>query len=163
MLLFLMRDTARKHPVGFEKVRRNIFDPEEDKIVFGTEAVPESPVPDLPPAMTNKDDSNVFGGESHPETNLAKIPETKVEAQVTNNDTANCEETKHVEDDEKKKEEKMKKGKQKQKQCLREGCQNRPRFDSSFCSDACGVSALEHDLFLTIRDSSEIHPAVLRN
>ena len=25
-----MRDTMREHPIGFEKERRNIFDPEED-------------------------------------------------------------------------------------------------------------------------------------
>ena len=30
MLVFLMQDTIRKVPVGFEKDRRNMFDPEDD-------------------------------------------------------------------------------------------------------------------------------------
>jgi hypothetical protein len=36
------------------------------------------------------------------------------------------------------------------------------RFDSAFCSDACGVSVLESDLMQTLFDASEIHPSVLR-
>jgi len=32
MLLFLLGDTSKKHPVGFGNLRRNIFDPEEDEI-----------------------------------------------------------------------------------------------------------------------------------
>lgn len=32
MMLFLLQDTLRKHPVGFEKRRKNIFDPADDDI-----------------------------------------------------------------------------------------------------------------------------------
>ena len=39
IMLFLMRDTVRDHPVGFDKERRNIFDPEEDQL-----SEPEAPV-----------------------------------------------------------------------------------------------------------------------
>jgi len=48
-------------------------------------------------------------------------------------------------------------------QCAREGCSQKPRFDSIFCSDSCGVSALELDLLRSYQESSDIHPSVLRN
>lgn len=32
MMLFLLHDTNREHPVGFESKRRNMFDPEEDDV-----------------------------------------------------------------------------------------------------------------------------------
>jgi hypothetical protein len=47
--------------------------------------------------------------------------------------------------------------------CAREGCTRKPRFDSLFCSDSCGVSALELDLLRSYEESSDIHPSVLRN
>ena len=46
--------------------------------------------------------------------------------------------------------------------CARKGCDKAHRFDSLFCSDACGVAALETDLLQTLFDASEIHPSVLR-
>ena len=46
--------------------------------------------------------------------------------------------------------------------CARNGCNEKPRFDSVFCSDACGVSALEVDLLNTLFDAGDIHPSVLR-
>lgn len=47
--------------------------------------------------------------------------------------------------------------------CVRVGCTMRPRFDSMFCSDACGVAALEVDLLGALRYANDIHPALLRN
>jgi hypothetical protein len=47
--------------------------------------------------------------------------------------------------------------------CARKGCTKRPRFDSLFCSDSCGVSALESDLLRTFQYASDIHPSMLRN
>ena len=47
--------------------------------------------------------------------------------------------------------------------CARKGCSRKPRFDSVFCSDACGVSALESDLLRTFQYASDIHPSLLRN
>ena len=32
MILLLQNDTSKEHPVGFENLRCNIFDPEEDPI-----------------------------------------------------------------------------------------------------------------------------------
>lgn len=47
--------------------------------------------------------------------------------------------------------------------CVRAGCTVRPRFDSMFCSDACGVAALQVDLLGALRCANDIHPALLRN
>lgn len=46
--------------------------------------------------------------------------------------------------------------------CVRSGCERRQRFDSRFCSDACGVATLEMNLLRTLQDASDIHPSVLR-
>lgn len=46
--------------------------------------------------------------------------------------------------------------------CLRGDCSNKPRFDSLFCSDACGVCSLENDLLRTFNYSSDMHPSTLR-
>jgi hypothetical protein len=46
--------------------------------------------------------------------------------------------------------------------CAREQCNNRPRFDSIFCSDSCGVSTLEVDLLRSLQYASKLHPAILR-
>ena len=48
-------------------------------------------------------------------------------------------------------------------QCVRAGCVMQPRFDSMFCSDACGVAALEADLLRSLQYANDIHPAHLRN
>jgi hypothetical protein len=46
--------------------------------------------------------------------------------------------------------------------CERQGCCQLQRFDSRFCSDACGVACLELDLLLTLEDAGEVHPSFLR-
>ncbi|KAL7432232.1 hypothetical protein ACHAXM_003070 [Skeletonema potamos] len=46
--------------------------------------------------------------------------------------------------------------------CRRQGCSQKPRFDSIFCSDSCGVSSVEADLLQTLEYASEIHPTSLR-
>ena len=106
MLLFLERDTRRLKPVGFEKKRRNIFDPEEmqhDQL-----------------ASSTSDDS-------------AKTEEHGDSSSVASESL-----------------------------CARRGCTMKHRFDSLFCSDACGVSALESDLRNAFHEASDIHPSVLR-
>jgi hypothetical protein len=47
-------------------------------------------------------------------------------------------------------------------QCARLRCTNQCRFDSLFCSDACGVSTLEADLLNAFHEASDIHPSLLR-
>ena len=114
ILLFLMRDTTKDHPVGFEKERRNIFDPEEDQL--------------------DEDDEKDASGDK--ETNEKRPENDKTGADATLLSSP---------------------------QCARAGCAHSPRFDSRFCSDSCGVAALELDLLHSFQESSDIHPAVLRN
>lgn len=47
-------------------------------------------------------------------------------------------------------------------ECARQGCSKLQRFDSRFCSDACGVACLESDLLRTLQDAGELHPSSLR-
>ena len=47
--------------------------------------------------------------------------------------------------------------------CVRLGCNRLSRFDSRFCSDACGVSTMEVSLMHAIQDASDLHPSVLRH
>ena len=47
--------------------------------------------------------------------------------------------------------------------CIRPNCKKPSRFDSSFCSDACGVATLELDLLRSFEYSKEMHPYILRN
>lgn len=47
--------------------------------------------------------------------------------------------------------------------CHRKGCTDKHRFDSLFCSDACGVSSLESDLLRTFKYSTDMHPSSLRH
>lgn len=128
MMVFLLQDTLREHPVGFESKRRNVFDPEEDD---------------------EKDDSS-----ETPQTTEASedAENTKPPAQdpPADNDDAEVDEN----GEEKKKEPTI---------CSRQGCSKKPRFDSLFCSDSCGVSALEGDLLRTFEYASDIHPSLLRN
>lgn len=46
--------------------------------------------------------------------------------------------------------------------CARKGCCKRPRFDSVFCSDSCGVSELERDLLRALYIAGELHPSMMR-
>jgi hypothetical protein len=48
-------------------------------------------------------------------------------------------------------------------ECIRIGCNRMRRFDSRFCSDACGVSTMEASLMHAIQDASVLHPSVLRH
>jgi hypothetical protein len=121
MLLFLLQDSEREHPVGFENHRRNIFDPEEDDMPVVDTGIEPPPLAKEQAAV----ESTVGGDEAEEdeEDEREKIPST----------------------------------------CSRHGCMRSPRFDSSFCSDSCGVSALEADLLRTFQYASDIHPSLLRN
>jgi hypothetical protein len=113
MLLFLMRDTSRESPAGFENQRRNFFDPAED-----------------PPILTNR----AVGDE-----------DAKAELQGEACDGSNANVTPSY------------------SCCAAQFCGNKPRFDSVFCSDGCGVKTMELDLLRSFQDASDIHPAVLRH
>eukprot|EP00977_Amphora_coffeiformis_P014913 scaffold4244_cov167-Amphora_coffeaeformis.AAC.26 len=104
MLLFLERDTRRAKPIGFEKNRRNIFDPEE--------------------MQHHQLASSTTDGSAKERTESSSVASESL--------------------------------------CARRGCIMKHRFDSLFCSDACGVSALESDLLEAFHEASDIHPSVLR-
>jgi hypothetical protein len=118
MLLFLMQDTAKQHPVGFEGHRVNIFDPAEDEHADAHEV----------PEKTPTNGSTLNGG------NIESDGGTE-----------------------------GKEGESENQACVRPGCCSKPRFDSLFCSDSCGISVLETDLLRTFQDASDIHPSVLRH
>ena len=109
MMLFLMNDTNKQHPAGFEVSRRNIFDPEED------------------PVCTPATSSGEAGT-----TPISSKDEDTTEKEV------------------------------KDKKCSRQGCNLKPRFDSRFCSDSCGVCCLEKDLLESLKFANKLHPSVLR-
>jgi hypothetical protein len=136
MMLFLLQDTLREYPVGFGKRGRNLFDPAEDD---GTpDSTNEKSEGTESPPKTTKNalgDADVVSGEA--ETNVVSG-----EAETNDDESKNMKQN---------------------KACSRSGCSQKTRFDSLFCSDACGVSALESDLLRTFQYASDIHPSLLRN
>jgi hypothetical protein len=126
MMVFLLQDTLREHPVGFETKRRNIFDPEEDEV--------PNEAPEPPPTPESLAGDNKIAAEG-----------VETDAEMDEDD----------DDDEHRRKEPA--------VCSRSDCTRRPRFDSLFCSDSCGVSSLESDLLRTFQYASDIHPSLLRN
>lgn len=124
MLVFLMQDTLKKAPVGFEKNRRNMLDPEDDE------------------------DSESNQGSDPEEDAFSENEKNNVK-----NEKKKCKNEKNSE----------KEPKADQVICKKVGCTKSSRFDSIFCSDACGVSTLESDLLRTFFYSSDIHPSSLRH
>jgi hypothetical protein len=114
MLVFLVRDTQRATPIGFENPRVNIFDPADDNELM---------------------DMADFDAEQSSETEQSQRQSPTNHASETNNS----------------------------RKCVRPDCSRNRRFDSVFCSDACGVNVLSHDLLLSFYESIEIHPSVLRS
>ena len=116
--LFLQQDIKKVHPAGFEKPRRNIFDPEEDpekSLGDGT----KNPPPFLISTMHSNEDITDDNGEVDSKVKVSQV-------------------------------------------CSREGCKRKPRFDSIFCSDSCGISTLESDLLQSLQYAGKLHPSVLR-
>jgi hypothetical protein len=125
MLLFLMRDTAKQHPVGFEGRRVNIFDPADEIIRMEDAGVHKTPEH----SPTNGSAPNGGNGGNGGNDGGTEGKEGECENEI----------------------------------CVRPGCCFKPRFDSLFCSDSCGISVLETDLLRTFQDASDIHPSVLRH
>mmetsp|Transcript_1548 Transcript_1548/g.2480 ORF Transcript_1548/g.2480 Transcript_1548/m.2480 type:complete len:1222 (-) Transcript_1548:234-3899(-) len=46
--------------------------------------------------------------------------------------------------------------------CARPSCTKKPRFDSVYCSDGCGVSTLEKHLLRSLEYAEDVHPSLLR-
>mmetsp|Transcript_31680 Transcript_31680/g.46113 ORF Transcript_31680/g.46113 Transcript_31680/m.46113 type:complete len:607 (-) Transcript_31680:138-1958(-) len=46
--------------------------------------------------------------------------------------------------------------------CARPYCMKKPRFDSVYCSDGCGISTLEKHLLRSLEYAEDVHPSLLR-
>lgn len=139
MLMFLLQDTIRSAPAGFESSRKNIFDPEEEDNEIDGEDSDDSDESSSSEDLSRKaigsypseEKSHSTGsGEDVAESSESQEEESPIDAPSV---------------------------------CSRNGCTKKPRFDSVFCSDGCGVSALESDLLRTFYYSSDIHPSSLRH
>lgn len=145
MMLFLLQDTLKEQPVGFEKRRRNIFDPEED-------VMPDESSSTTTPTNTKEANEPQSGSENETE-------KKKSDENVNNGDKEDV----SILTDPLDESEGDEYGKSLPSVCARQGCSLKPRFDSLFCSDSCGVACLEGDLLRTFQYTSDIHPSLLRN
>jgi hypothetical protein len=136
MILFLQQDANREFPVGYERRRRNIFDPEDDEVVIAQQETSQS---DAAPATSEEGPTDIALGRG--------VALARGVLKRSRSSTSQQEGVSSVEP----------------VTCARPGCPFKPRFDSIFCSDACGVSALETDLHKTLQYCSEIHPTLLRS
>ena len=152
MILFLQNDTSKVHPAGFEKFRRNIFDPEEDPVSVVVQHSKSDDSSLLPQDVII--DGDMRETVLDEDMNVAElIMDTDMrQTSIDKNQTAR---TTKSETNPKPVVESL--------YCARTGCQQKPRFDSIFCSDSCGVSTLEMDLLQSLKYAQELHPSVLRS
>lgn len=154
MLIFLLQDTILRTPVGFESNRKNIFDPEEeDNEVAGPNSDDNGDSSSSEDPSPNTVDPNEAGEKPFRDTaqELADSNENQKDGSL---DEASIGEDESQDEESPIPVPSL---------CSRSGCTKKPRFDSVFCSDACGVSALESDLLRTFYYSSDIHPSSLRH
>lgn len=157
MMLFLLQDTLREIPVGFEKRRRNIFDPEEDEAHFDTT---ESSVSVSVSVSNASHHGNIVSNDYSKLDLSVSDAEIDVDNEEHQEDNIGIMEDEDDEDDDDSKINNQEGGK---RLCARQDCNSKPRFDSVFCSDACGVACLESDLLRTFHYTSDIHPSLLRS
>ncbi len=161
MTLFLEWDLARDKPVGFEKPCLNFFDPAEDDQTeqhFHFEGADDEDDVD-------QEDQDKDGKNSGNNNLLSKEDKTVLSAThaavpmstytPTNDDNRGgriIARSARVRSS----------PKSSKSHCIRPCCKNKPRFDSSFCSDACGVWTMEKDLLCSLQYANEMHPYQLR-
>lgn len=149
MLLFLQQDTSREKPVGFERSRRNIFDPEDDlvKVDSTSSGSNGGAVSDDLEIESIRSDNQfktpINGSASIMRDTVGRTAPTTASATNASYGATDVDDaSKSI--------------------CARKGCHKRVRFDSLFCSDACGLSALEYDLLGAMQFGGDIHPSLLR-
>lgn len=150
MILFLQRDTSKPHPAGFEGLRRNIFDPEEDVIVAQPQKKTAKNVSKQAQVAVV---SPIGSGVAATKTGVSIVEDKPTPMDI---DAVSHNGTKRTSNGH------LLKKKERKSTCARDSCQQRPRFDSIFCSDSCGVSALEFDLLCSLQYTSEVHTSALR-
>jgi len=187
MILFLQNDTMKKYPVGFEKSRLNFFDAQEDDYAF-IEDSDEGNLQKNPTSVEDVEGVYYKDGNFLKKLNGVEISDkedTGLEQQMYSSDTdddgsqipalyddkstssGTSKENSDNEDKEKTGSEQPNQEKQSAhvnvfSVCARPCCKRRPRFDSAFCSDGCGVSTLELDVLRSLQYANEIHPYQLR-
>ena len=140
MTLFLRNDSRKPNPAGFENPRRNIFDPEDDLIGINNPEVSDSndtasvSLNSISASSTEMD--AVTLGTNGLRSRTGRTPSLLSKGETTDGKANST--------------------------CRRQGCCQKPRFDSIFCSDSCGVSTVETDLLQTLEYASELHPSSLR-
>lgn len=149
MILFLERDTEKRYPAGFENPQLNFFDPEEDHVRLA--CVNDKTANDSLKNLMIGDADSAYDSESNacqededdigPKISVGNILEP-ILGRTKGTNTKKSKVSKH---------------------CVRPGCTRKPRFDSTFCSDACGVSVMEADLLRSMTFANNMHPFHLRN
>jgi len=157
MILFLQRDAKQRYPSGFENPQLNFFDPEEDHVRLACLQDKASKVP-LKGLQMEEDGSSSDSDSSVTSSDAIPPPDP---ATTGNTDIASSETCQPLVGRSKANAPKRKK--KVSKYCIREGCKRKPRFDSSFCSDACGASTMESDLLRSLSFANNMHPYNLRN
>lgn len=153
MILFLERDTDKRYPAGFEKPQLNFFDPEDDPIRTAARKDMKSGIE--PKNLVLEDCSDHDTDEEDKDSKQDGDCEEDDERFATNSGTSAIGRTFSTVSSKKKSPVKDK--------CLRHGCTRKPRLDSSFCSDACGISVMEKDLLRSLSFANNMHPFYLRN
>jgi len=148
MTLFLQWDTSREYPVGFENPCLNFFDPAEDdqneQHFFNDDMIDEDNGD-----IEEDDDQSIDGNKSiHSPSSPIPVNHEENSGRIFSRSA-------------KKKRLSPKKGSD--SVCLRPLCKKKPRFDSTFCSDACGILTMEKDLLYSLQyASNDMHPYQLR-
>jgi hypothetical protein len=149
MILFLERDGKKQHPVGFERPQFNFFDPAEDKsrLAFLNQDYSDD-------SSSLEEENSEFESPSENEDFSESKQDGYTKKAVNNRNDVVLGRYKSSNIPRKTKLE---------KNCIREGCDRRPRFDSAFCSDACGVHVMQQDLLRSLNFVNDMHPCRLHN
>jgi hypothetical protein len=141
MMNFLLRGTRREVPIGYENQPKNYFDPEVD---FGLSVV-------LQPAKgsAQTDEAIETDADSSCEERPLFSSKLPTHGEDFDNSPEGHDPLEHS-------------ARRSRSKCARESCTKHPRFDSLFCSDGCGILAMETDLLRSFQDAGELHPSVLR-
>jgi hypothetical protein len=151
MILFLDRDSQKRYPAGFENPQLNFFDHEEDHVRLAclTDKAAKTSlknlmmVNDVDPSSSDSESSDCQDDEDDDVPNA--LVNDKSEPMLGRTKIASTKKPKAS------------------KYCIHQRCKRKPRFDSSFCSDACGVSVMETDLVRSLSFANNMHPFHLRN
>lgn len=143
MILFLERDIKRPCPTGFDTPQFNFFDPEEDDArlhFLGGKAFGD---------VTDTCMSDQDGEPGH----ITSCTEDECEKSCGSIEVVlgRYKSSMHTN--------KIKQS----KYCSRERCKKKQRFDSAFCSDACGVNVMQSDLLRSLNFANGMHPCRLRH